>query len=128
MKDKELLEGAARAMGLTGEVEEFWTGHSGNPDAKPFFAMYTEAGTFFNPLNDDGDALRLAVKLGISITPYPIYAEDGRHSVHTKQRRHTDTLRQANPTECIELYRDDAMAATRLAIVRCAFEISKGMR
>ena len=118
---RELLEGAARAAGI--EVSY----HHGCGDSlelvKPRgFQVY------WNPLTDDGDALRLAVKLGISITPYPIYAEDGRHSVHTKQRRHTDTLRKANPTECIELYGDDAMAATRLAITRAAYEISKEMR
>ena len=117
---REMLEGAARAVGIDLYVEWDDNGPIGR------YRIGSD-GDVWNPLADDGDALRLAVKLGISITPYPVYAEEARHSVHTKQRRHTDTLRQANPTECIELYGDDAMAATRLAIVRCAFEIGKGM-
>lgn len=60
------------------------------------------------------------MKLGICIEPYPLY-EPVKHSVICKQRRRTDQLRQANPTEVVELYRDsDPKAATRLAIVRCA--------
>ena len=79
----------------------------------------------WNPLKDDGDALRLAVKLGISITPYPIYNSEARHSVIAKQRRKSDTLREVNPTEVLELYGDDAAAAWRRAIVRCAAEIGR---
>lgn len=47
MKDRELLEMAAEAAGI--EVRDMETGS---------YSMW-------NPLNDDGDALRLAVKLGM---------------------------------------------------------------
>ena len=122
--DRELLELAAKAAGI--------------PYIKPgpeYSGIYgLQAGSdnpmrccTWNPIADDGDALRLAVKLGISITPYPIYNDEARHSVIAKQRRHSDTLREANPTEVIELHDGDPAAAWRRAIVRCAAEIGKAM-
>lgn len=64
----------------------------------------------WNPLHDDGDALRLAVKL--RITPHI----DGN-------------LTEAESTSgfCIEPHFDDPYAATRRAIVRAAAEIGKAM-
>lgn len=72
----------------------------------------------WNPLTDDGDALRLAVKL--EIVP----------------SKHDDTIvasRSAawrlGPAHCSlwEQVRDDPYAATRLAITRAAAEIGKQM-
>lgn len=59
MTDREILELAAKAMGYRSFD---WL------DA-PNLNVYEEDGTHhtFNPLNDDGDALRLAAKLRISI-------------------------------------------------------------
>jgi hypothetical protein len=116
--DRELLELAAKAAGLDGET--LFT----EPSGFPYIAT---ASGVWSPLNNDGDALRLAVKLGISITPYPIYNSEERHSVIAKQRRRSDTLREANPTEVLELYGDDPAAAWRRAIVRCAAEIGRAM-
>ena len=111
--DCELLELAARAYGI-----RTYIGIDGR--------TYLEGCiTTWNPLVKDDDALRLAAKLGISITPYPIYNSEARHSVIAKQRRRSDTLREANPTEVIELYGDDPAAAWRRAIVRCAAEIGR---
>lgn len=84
------------------------------------------AATNWSPLTDDGDAMRLAVNLEISITPYPIYKRGGRHSVIAKQRRPVDYMKGRNPTEVFELYGDDPAAAWRRAIVRCAAEIGRG--
>lgn len=57
--ERELLDLAAKAAGI-----EVWTDIDGN--------LYTDttigAEVRWNPLDDDGDALRLAVKLGIDIT------------------------------------------------------------
>ena len=64
------------------------------------------------------------MKLGISILPYPVYAEQ-KHSVMAKQRLMSDTMRIANPTETIEPYGDDPCAATRRAIVRASAAIAK---
>ena len=109
--DRELLEFAAKAAGIAVDWRKGvdCLCYSGSP--------YNEA---WNPLEDDGDALRLAVSLGISITPYPIYRSDARHAVVAKQRRSGDTLRELNPTETLEPYGDNPCAATRRAIVRAA--------
>ncbi len=96
--DRELTELAAKAFGVAAEG--------------------------FSPLTDDGDALRLAVKLGLSVVPYPIYQPE-KHSVLVKQRRQSDTMREANPTQVIELYGGDPYAAARRAITRAAAEVAK---
>lgn len=113
MQDRELLELAAKAANMT--PEDF----IGNQNYMDGLLSH------WNPLTDDGDALRLAVNLGLSILPYPVYAENDRHSVVVKQRRRSDLIREQNPTECVELHNGDAMAATRRAIVRAAAEIGK---
>jgi hypothetical protein len=62
MTDRELLEAAAKAAGIEGEVEEFYL-HLG--DKEPILAIGTDDGAWA-PLTDDGDALRLAVRLHIA--------------------------------------------------------------
>lgn len=64
MNDRELLEKAAKAAGI--ELEWWDAGCPG------FYSSGDRMGLTFtnwNPLTDDGDALRLAVKLHIRITP-----------------------------------------------------------
>ena len=73
----------------------------------------------WNPLTDDGDALRLAVDLGITIytnirTAYVLY---GNHPINTDEREITAT---EEPGE-------DPHAATRRAIVRAAAQIGEHM-
>jgi flavin-binding protein dodecin len=123
MSDKALLELAAKAAGIYDECEWF---ECKEEDGSLVWCL-VQGNREWNPLTDDGDALRLAVKLGISLTPYPIYQQDDRHSVIAKQRRTTDTLREINPTEVVEVYGEDPFAATRKAIVRAASEIGRGM-
>lgn len=119
--DRELLELAAKAAGYWDNGFNCWNGgeHLG-----------------WNPLESDKDALRLAVKLGISITPYPIYTQP-KHSVlvDVKQRivDHRSTPEKQLPmnavrNEHMEVYNDDPYAATRRAIVRAAAEAGKGMK
>ena len=55
MSDRELLELAAKAAGVDGK----WLG-----DGSLWIGPY-DGGNEWSPLTDDGDALRLAVKLGI---------------------------------------------------------------
>ena len=110
MNDRELLEAAAKAAEIPLDSDGDRT------DIRENGGMPKR----WNPLADDGDALRLAVSLGISITPYPIYRSDARHAVVAKQRRSGDTLRELNPTETLEPYGDNPCAATRRAIVRAA--------
>lgn len=71
MTDRELLEAAAKAAGLHidrwhGDGGDIWKG-------KPLEVGKEAVGTYvrWNPLTDDGDALRLAVKLGVRLRFYP---------------------------------------------------------
>jgi len=96
--DRELLELAAKAIGLTLKYN-----YLGSRDARQPW----------NPLEDDGDALRLAVKLrmSIEISEYEesTYAYAG------------DVPR----VYAMEMWRLDREAATRRAIVRAAAEIGR---
>lgn len=126
--DKELLELAAKAAEI--RIDKSQTNGGGYENTG--FDMLGNAVLdwhhmiTWNPLVDDGDALRLAVKLGISITPYPIY-ESPKHSVIAKKYLSLN-FRAVNEIESLEIYNDDQYAATRRAIVRCAAEIGKGMK
>jgi len=112
MTDRELLEQAATAyFGADGFEWNSCAGFSGCIQYIPNgLTHYVE----WNPLADDGDALRLAVKL--RITP----------------RVHLQGYSVAVTAQCIvdsytEICGDDEMAATRRAIVRAAAEIGRAM-
>lgn len=108
MNDRTLLELAARAAGFTGYG--FFLGDDG-------IDVSDETGTRFawNPLTDDGDALRLAVKRGLVVTP-------------DRENQRTLVSNQAGHEYCA-IYWDKLgeMAATRLAITSAAAEIGKSM-
>jgi len=98
--DRELLEAAAKAAGIAIEFygEMPWLASGKRP---------------WNPLTDDGDALRLAVKLGIGILHRASGIEAhafGSHLIICNE-------------ECAEGL--DYNAATRRAIVRAAAEIGR---
>lgn len=109
---RELLELAAKAAKIKGEYVcngcegMSWIAHKD---------CMSNIDYYWNPLTDDGDALRLAVKLGINVRPYGL---DGCAVAH-------------GPTDSIyivqENYTTNKYAATRLAIVRAAAEIGKEM-
>lgn len=119
--DRELLELAAKAGGIEHKGWNDSLAHRGN------VGLWVGLGERWNSWDNSGDALELAAALGISLTPYPIFNEGARHSVVAKQRRSTDTMRQANPTEVIERYGDDPAAAWRHAITRAAAEVGRAM-
>jgi hypothetical protein len=65
MTDRELLEKAARAAGIVGS----WEIDSSSVQGREYFNVPYDnhnmlSGFEWNPLREDGDALRLAVKLG----------------------------------------------------------------
>ncbi len=101
--DRELLELAAKAAGL----EYHWVKVDGGS-----LMQASEPGSrseeSWNPLTDDGDALRLAVKLKIDLKLY----DD--HVVAWFDGGYIGTGKI--------LYGDDPQAATRRAIVRAAAE------
>lgn len=112
--DRELLELAAKAMGYVvmhhfDEKSAAWV--------RPLFASYP--GFEWSPITDDGDALRLAVKLGIEILPDREVGE-----VATAFCVRNPALVGLNT---MEEFNGDEMAATRRAIVRAAAEIGKSM-
>lgn len=106
MKDNKLIELAARAVGqkVVRKVE----------CSDGFELVEMSSWLRWNPLEDDGAALRLAVKLRIDLKFY-----DGR-VVAWFDGGLIGTGRI--------YYGDDPAAATRRAIVRAAAEIGKSMR
>lgn len=115
MNDRQLLEAAAKAAGLHLGAWRDELGAFLYRDARP------GPGTW-NPLTDDGDALQLAVKLGIKVMPYPVMSKD-KHSVVASRRwwagQDKDGPFCSGP-EAVEVYGGDPDAATRRAIVRAA--------
>ena len=97
MTDRELLELAAKAAGYELRLHEDGTAYSDNR-AVGYWSVW-------NPLTDDGDALRLAVKLGMMEVAEVL-------SYWLKQ----------------DFRSGDPYAATRQAIVRAAAEIGKEMK
>ena len=106
MTDRELLEAAAKAAGL----------HVKWMPAKPGVrAMFRQANVGeWNPLTDDGDALRLAVKLRLEVdihhTGIAVRTPDGAKVLVSAED-------ESNP-----------YAATRRAIVRAAAAIDAAMK
>lgn len=109
MTDRELLENAAKAAGLTI--------HANNQASRDACGAgdvglwISRESTCWNPLTDDSAALRLAVKLKMNI--------------------HLDSnMVDVDPDGVSwfsEAYLDDPYAATRRAIVRAAAEIGKNL-
>ena len=101
MTDRELLELAAKAISLP---ECGWMG--------PAF-MYVKDNRFtdWNPLTDDGDALRLAVLLKFMVDVDGVFCTTVTHGAE----------------DFCELHMGDQYAATRRAIVCAAAEIGRVM-
>jgi hypothetical protein len=113
MTDRELLELAAKAAGV--EIHE---SDDGTMQRRPVWAMthyvqgqpYSE--TVWNPLGDDAQAMRLAVKLEMELKVYNTSA----HAASAKCERSVCASEKGDP-----------YAATRRAIVRAAAEIGRSM-
>lgn len=110
MSDRELLEFAAKAAGIDAHWGDGWQSHM-MFRALPRPNSPLVANVEWTPLTDDGDALRLAVKLQMSLDTalgqslaIPLGGKD-----------------------CVEQHADDPLAATRRAIVRAAAKIGRQM-
>lgn len=108
MTDRELLELAAKAAG----IELRW-----HPDGAAY-ADVRAPGYWgvWNPLEDDGDALRLAVKLQLQVTP----------GTYNKDEFSAYKAGRGEASERCNTLQDE-YAATRRAITRAAAEIGKAM-
>lgn len=110
--DRELLELAAKAAGLkvwrgTGRQAGMLFASPARPDPDG-----KVTGLEWNPFTDDGDALRLAVKLRLEVY------------IHERDTRAVG----GNLDTAAEQHGTDAYAATRRAIVRAAAEIGAKMQ
>ena len=112
--DRELLELAAKAAGLTLTYCPAWGCMAKElQDSK---GKYFDAKTCWRPLTDDGDALRLAVKLRLDVG-----SGFNLHGVEVCMVSHAELF-----SGCFEeAYGNDPCAATRRAIVRAAAEIGR---
>ena len=113
MNDRELLELAAKAAGIERGADRFDSGVSITlPDGRH------KSLPKWNPLDDDGDSFRLAVKLNLCIEPECEFVMtackfSGVHPRHLmKERAATD-------------HDGDRLAAMRVAIVRAAASLAK---
>ena len=107
MNDRELLELAAKAAGIE------W------PQKISGFEMQYEGRRAWNPLTDDGDALRLAVGLRMMLDDITKGYMAG-HIVSV-------AVGEQGAHSCYEPREPDPYAATRRAIVRAAAEIGRNM-
>jgi len=120
LQDRELLELAAKAAGVRGEWCEFTIAATGkvltgigNP------MVFCPGDPLWNPLTDDGDALRLAVKIGMRV------------SVNRDPAGFTAIASTQSPfgakSETESAGAETIESATRRAIVRAAAEIARSM-
>lgn len=108
MQDRELLRLAAKALGMPSLC-----------DANGVFGAWIgepETGHWWNPLEDDGDALRMAVALGMTVS-----------SCITYFKASTIPLTLAGIFVREEMLNQPCESACRRAIVRAAAEIGKQM-
>lgn len=107
MSDRELIELAAKAAGVEYTGEDYARKAIGGGHYENFP---------WNPLEDDGDALRLAVKLKVMVDI------DEHNTSISKSFKKYELSGLAKV-----LHTDDAYAATRRAIVTAAAEIGSAM-
>ena len=120
MNDKELLKYAAKAAGYviydragggTTGARVYSAGSNLNEDDGICWKKWRSFK--WDPLNDDGDALRLSVQLKLNV----------EYWIDSEERSRNLTI----VNFMMENHDDDALAATRRAIVRAAAEIGESM-
>jgi hypothetical protein len=117
MDDKRLLELAALAADMDGQ----YSAYPGMEVRHGYeFALYVDGHGYWNPLTDDGDAFRLAVRLKMEID-HNHQMDDGDPWVSV----------WASPVQtcAVSEFEDEQQRAiaTRRAIVRAAAAIGEGM-
>lgn len=122
MNDRELLELAAKAAGVRIDKSKYNGGGAANTgfDTSGSAVLDWHNGKTWNPLTDDGDALRLAVKLNIDV----IFATE----IHPMHAHRQVSAWYGDEAKRVDEFMRVPMAATRRAIVRAAAEIGKAMQ
>jgi hypothetical protein len=116
--DRELLELAARAAG----IDARWSAPSKSMELSYQNSSMEMVGRGWNPLSDDGDALRLAVKCGIE-PKKPSRARSVGVVVQAWYPPDGNPNRSACAHVSEHVMNGDRLEATRRAIVRAAAEI-----
>ena len=129
MNDRELLELAAKAAGIYGVDpvgdDDLWSDGTRTYRDEDGIIQFEPPGMrlvggIWNPLTDDGDALRLAVKIGFS-------DGDGVSIFFADQVDPTVVVRKDGSCGAMDLAGKDPYAATRRAIVRAAAEQARAL-
>lgn len=121
MTDRELLEFAAKAAGIQYDAEK----SKPHPVSGAWWGLWLKYDRernefdrcYWNPLRDDGDALRLAVKLNIEFSCF-----DNQRSVNA------GVWEIDGNWDCMTPYNGDKQAAVRRSIVLAASKIEKNMQ
>jgi hypothetical protein len=116
MTDHELLELAAKAAGIGRTAWDY-------EHTRSLGFMVTKK-SMWNPLEDDGEALRLAVKLRLSISTPTMGVRYGERAFVESQDRSRGVYANCGDDA---LDKTDPLAATRRAIVRAAAAIGESM-
>lgn len=111
-KDRELLELAAKACGIR---IKFFNSNGHSVIAEDGGGPESCLVTIWNPLVDDGQALRLMVALCLDINFYPSCGE-------------VEVVRETQGVSCEPFKRGGGPESTRRAIVRAAAEIGRSMK
>ena len=121
MNGRELLKLAAKAAGFGAQnppdnphfwIEAEYPKGSGQHGALWNYVGYSDTAELWNPLTDDGDALRLAIQLEMDVS----FGLCGA------------VIEQSHGKKIQELDDNDPYAAARRAIVRAAAEIGMNMK
>ena len=116
MTDREMLELAAKAGGYARHEYVENSARDGRVVTGHYDSLLEVC---INPLTDDGDALRLAVKLELILCV--------RREGVTDATMHAPRTGMTPYLSFLEQHKDDPYAATRRAIVRAAAEIGRQM-
>lgn len=117
MTDKELLELAAKAAGYEGVITEYQNGYCEMGLTNHF---KLDGSNVWSPLNNDGDALRLAGTLKIDVLH-----RHGSVGVRSDDRKFDGYFWESFDEETAS--QDAIQASTRRAIVRAAAAIGEKM-
>ena len=109
--DRELLKLAAKTCGAKW-IDDYWP-----EDLSGLMLDFGQGTTRWDPLNDDGDAFRVAVKLGIALDFFYSGPLETPEWQFTRARRFESEASVGRPGGI------DRYAATRRAIVMAAAEI-----